>query len=200
MKKVFFVIILIFLFSCVRLSDVARQFAELQNIEFRLASIKDVRVGGINIDRKRKVEDFSVLEGLTLAKVFAGGTVPIDFILIVEAKNPNYDRQKNLGVSARILSFGFDLFVDDVRVAAGNITNPIELPHKGRPVDIPIKISFDMLEMFGGESYKKLAKLGLNISGFKTGKVDFRMEATPRIETPIGNLSPGRITILKKKF
>ena len=200
MKKVFFVIILISLSSCVRLSDVARQFAELQNIEFRLAGIRDVKVGGINIDRKRKVEDFSMLEGLTLAKVFAGGQLPIDFILIVEAKNPNYDRQKNLGVNARILSFGFDLFLDDVRVAGGNITNPIELPYKGRPVDIPIGIHFDMLEMFESGTYKKLANLGLNIAGFNTDKVNIRLEATPRIETPIGNLSPGRITILKKKI
>ncbi len=207
MKKLYLILLLLafLLCSCVRLSDFARDVAQLKNIEFRLSAIKNVRIAEIKLDRKRKADDLTLGEGLNLAKNFASGKMPVNFTIIVQAKNPNYDKAKNIGTNARILSFGFDLFIDDVRVANGNIQNPIELPYKNKPVDIPILIECDLIEMFDIEmfdpgSYKKLMQLGLNISGFKTDKVNIRMEATPKIETPIGNLSPGRITIIDRDF
>ena len=86
MKKIFLIISLIFLVtSC----SVYETIVNLSRLQFKLGDVNNFELNGIDISGKSKLEDFNFQDLLKLTTAFSSGSLPVTFMLNVEAKNPN---------------------------------------------------------------------------------------------------------------
>lgn len=192
--------LLLLLSSCTQLKQILNTISNLKNIQFSLKDIESVELAGVNISRKSSLNDLSTSNILKLTAAAASKNMPITFKLFIEAKNPNSTASGNSNSSAAtITDFPFSLFIDGTRTVSGNISSDIKVPEAGTTV-FPVSIGFEMFEMFNSGGYEKMAKMAMNLSGFKTDETNLKVVANPKITTSLGPLNPGEITILNKKL
>lgn len=85
--------------SCATLNSLAG----LTRAQFKLNDAVGYKLSGIDILNKHSIRDFSVMDGLNIAKSFSSGTIPLTFTLNVAVKNPNA-HQEGSSLSALSLS------------------------------------------------------------------------------------------------
>jgi hypothetical protein len=181
--------------SCATLNSLAG----LTRAQFKLNDAVGYRLSGIDILNKHSIRDFSIMDGLNLAKSFSSGTIPLTFTLNVAVKNPNA-HQEGSSLSALSLSnFPWRLIIDGKETISGNIGGPVSLPDGGATTIIPLQVSVDLVKFFGEKGYDDLINLALAIAGEGTSKL--ALKATPTISTPIGSLRyPSELTIVNTEF
>jgi hypothetical protein len=69
--------LLIGLQSCATLEQIAGALVNLQRLKFKLGTVHDFSLLGINLGGKARLQDFTVAEGLRLAQGFAGKRITI---------------------------------------------------------------------------------------------------------------------------
>ncbi len=86
MRKSFISILLFALFisSC----SVIKQISNISRLKFRLNSVSDFTINGINISNKSSLRDFNVFDSAQLLNSIAKGSLPVSFNLNIEAKKP----------------------------------------------------------------------------------------------------------------
>lgn len=192
------IISLLLLSSCGKVKEITSSLMDLRQIRFELNRIDDPVLQGIPINEKFKLNELSINNLLALEKSFSRNEFFLSFNLIVDAKNPNEAKGKSITTKAVINSFPYDLRISDVIVASGNIKKSITLPANGEIVEIPLGVNINLYDIYTSKSYKELFKVALNIAGFNTDKLTIELDAKPEIQTRLGDLSPGRITIKKQ--
>lgn len=192
------IIFVLLLSSCAQLKQLANQIANLKDLEFAFEDIESLELAGVNLNRKSKLSDLSTSNVLKLTAAASSKNMPITFNLLIKAKNPNSTSTGSSNSSAAtITDFPFDLFIDGKKTFSGNISNNVKVPEAGTII-FPISIGFEMFEMFKSKGYEDMAKMALNLSGFKTEELNLKVKARPKITTAIGALNPGEITIINK--
>lgn len=187
--------------GCNTLKQIQNSMANLKRCEFKLKDVDNFRVNGINLSNKKSVKDFSMTDGLKLTNAFAKKSFPAQFILNVEAKNPNDGTGGSKQSSATLTSFDWTLYIDDVPTVSGNIANPITIPGTGQSTVIPLAIGLDLYEFFGKQGYDRMLNLALALGGANSSPSKITLDARPTITTPIGPISyPGRIKIVEKTW
>jgi len=205
-KKKFISIMALFVFgimvftACKTIQDIQNTLTNIKNLQFRLKSIDNFKLAGIGVANKNTLNDFSITDGLKLTQAFSGNRFPAEFVLNVEAKNPNDGTGTNKSSSLALERLRWTLYIDNVRTIDGDITNKIEVPAKGGSTIIPIFINFDLYEFFGNRGYEGIVKLALALGGVKGNTSSIRMEALPVIRTPLGLMEMGEVTIVDHKF
>lgn len=192
----------IFVVSCSAVKQFTEALENLQRIQFKIAGVTNFRLLGIDITNKRNVSDFSVGDALKLSNAFASRKFPSEFILNIDAKNPNdgTSQQRNTNTTASITSFDWRLIIDDVQTVNGNIASPVSVPGKGQTVVIPLTVNIDLYEFFGKAGYERVINLALALAG-EGGTSRLKLDAKPSVR--IGNIPityPGRITIVDYEF
>lgn len=204
LKKVFsysiYLLIFFTLASCANLNDITKSLMNLKNLEYRLSGIEAVRLGGVEFKKGMKIGDIGLMDVGRLTASLSKGKMPIDFLLNLEAKNPNQDKGKNFSTTATIESFDFDVFLDNKKAFTGGLANPVKIESNGGIKVIPLKVSFDLTEIYNDKQYEKLANIAMNLAGFDLEKTKIKVEANPVVGTPIGKMKPGRITISDTKY
>lgn len=186
--------------SCAKLSDITQSLLELKNLEFRLSSIQAVRLSGIEFKKGMSLKDIGLLDIANLTANISKGNMPIDFILNLEARNPNKDKGKNFSTTATIESFDFDVFLDGNKAFTGGLDKPVKIESNNGLKEIPLKISLNLTDIYNDKQYEKLANIALNLAGFDLEKTKVKVVANPIVSTPIGKITPGKITINDSKF
>jgi hypothetical protein len=176
-------------------------FINLTRVRFKLEGVENIYVANVSVMNKTKLSDFSTLDILQLSASVLKGTLPVSFILNVNAVNPNKATGKTPAQSATITSFPWRLVVDSKEVLTGNITHPVTIPGNGQQAIIPIAISFDLMRTFKDKSYEGLVNIVLRTTGRSTGSASFELYASPVVHTEIGNISyPGEIKVISKEW
>ncbi|MDC1068021.1 hypothetical protein OAQ99_02550 [Candidatus Kapabacteria bacterium] len=192
--------LIVLLSSCSQLKQLANSIANLKNLQFSLERIESLDLAGVNISKNTSLNDLSTSSILKLTAAAASKNMPISFNLLVKAENPNSTSTGgNNSSMATITDFPFDLFIDNTKTISGNISSNVKVPEAGVTV-FPVSVGFEMFDMFGSGGYQKMAKLAMNLAGFKTDQTKLKVIAIPKISTSIGPLNPGKITILNKKL
>lgn len=186
--------------SCAQLNDITKSLMNLKNLDYRLSSIKAVRLAGVEFKKGMSLSDIGIMDIAKLTATLTKGNMPIDFILNLEARNPNEDKGKNFSTAATIESFDFDVFLDGQKAFTGGLDAPVKIESNGGLKEIPLKISLDLTSLYKDKQYEKLANIAMNLAGFELTKTKVRVEANPIVSTPIGKLKPGKITISDSKF
>lgn len=199
MKKriAFYFIIAIFFFSS---CSIVKQLTNISRLQFRLNSVSDFTINGINISNKTSIRDFNVFDSAQLLNSIAKGSLPVSFNLNIEAKNPNdgggYPRQ-----DLDIVDFKWRLLIDDVETLSGNIARPISVPGTGETTIFPITIQLDLYKFFSDRGFDNLINLALAIGGKNQNLSRIVLKATPTVQTPFGKITyPGELDIIDKEF
>jgi len=188
MKKSVWVICLMVLFSGCALLDQFIQMKAFARCQFRLVSVERPALAGIRIDGKRTVKDFGIREGLKFAAATASQTLPLQFALNIEAKNPN---QEPAGMNR----MEWILLVDGIEMTRGILDRRIEIAGGGTS-PLQLDISLDLRQVLSGQSLDAMVNLAFNIAGEGAHPTRITLKAKPSIM--VGNQSvdfPDYITV-----
>ncbi|MGB9663940.1 MAG: hypothetical protein ACPL25_03315 [Ignavibacteria bacterium] len=198
MKKAFIYLILISIsfHAC----SIFKQITNISRLKFRLKSVSDLTINGINISNKSSLKDFNVFDSAQLLNSIAKGSLPVKFNLNIEAMNPNdgggYPRQ-----DLDIVDFKWRLIIDDVETLSGNIASPISVPGTGETTIFPITIELDLYKLFKERGFENIINLALAIGGKNSNLSRIVLKAQPTIQSPFGKIKyPGEIEIIDKEF
>jgi hypothetical protein len=187
--------------GCAAIKNVQQSLTNLKNCEFKLESVDNFRVSGVSIDDKKKLADFSMMEGAKLTSTFASGKLPVSFNLNVGVKNPNDGSGNTKSADARLTNMDWELFIDNVETVRGSFDKEVVIPGTGREVTIPLRMQLDLVDFFGNRSYESLINLALNIGGYGSSPSRLTLYIRPVISTPFGMMNNlGRIKVVDREW
>ena len=135
-----------------------------------------------------------------MTQAFSQKRLQTEFVLNVEARNPNDGTGNTKSSTIPLESLKWTLYIDNVKTIDGDITNTVEIPGKGGSTIIPIFISLDLYDFFAKRGYDGIVKLALALGGVKGNTSSIRLEALPVVRTPLGPIGAPRVTIVDHKF
>ncbi|MCX6566761.1 MAG: hypothetical protein NTW38_10155 [Candidatus Aminicenantes bacterium] len=187
--------------SCATLEQFVSALSNLKRLQFRLADVTDFSLLGISFGGKSSLLDFNALDGIKLVQGFSGKRLPAEFVINIEAVNPNDGTGGSPQTVSTLTGLESRLLIDDVPTVVGNIDKAIEIPGTGQSSIIPIRMSIDLYEFFANKGYEDLLNLALGLGGAKRDTARLALDAQPTVTTPFGPIVyPGRITIISKEF
>lgn len=189
----------LFLGSCKTLNKFADSLSNLQRLEFKLDNVNNFMLAGVNLSNIKSAKDISLMDGIKLTKAFSDKKWPAQFVLNVDAKNPNDGKGGTKQSSATLSSFDWKLYIDDKETISGNINKEFVIPGTGSSETIPLVMNLDLYEFFGNKGYEDIINLALAIGGQNGSAARLKLDARPTVKTPLGNINyPSRITIVDK--
>jgi LEA14-like dessication related protein len=183
--KIFVLLIVLTIPSCTYL----KELTALKDCEFRVGTLENPVLAGVDISKIFSLKDFSIDQTGKITKSILQGTLPLSFILNVEAKNPN---QKN----ASLNRLEYLAFIDDVQIASGAVEEHVIIPSGGGIANIPVKVETDVLDLLKKEPMNTLLNYALNLADDGNRPVRVSIKIKPWIQ--IGSMDheyPGYITV-----
>lgn len=193
MKKIIFmlsVVVTAAVFSACDILDQARQVTMLSKCEFRLKTVDQLRLAGVSIQQVKKLTDLNVMDAAKItAAAVSGSSLPLNFTLNVEVKNPNAG-------TAGLTKLDWILFIDDIQMVSGVNEQRVQIPGNGGTGTIPLAIGVNLKEVLKGKSGDAIANFGLNLAGAGNKPTRITLKAKPTIMVGSQSIAyPGYITI-----
>ncbi|NVO18377.1 MAG: hypothetical protein HXX13_01680 [Bacteroidetes bacterium] len=192
MKKVLAALTLlsiIFLIPSCEILQQAQQLGTLAKCDFRLQSVNQLSLAGINVQNIHKLSDLSLLDAGRLTTAVATGNFPLDFTLNIEAKNPN-------PADAGLTKMDWILLIDNIEMTRGVVDQKVTIPANNGISVIPMKMHVDLKQALSGKGADAIINFGLNLAGAGNKPTRFTMKLQPTIN--IANFPityPGYITV-----
>lgn len=192
MKKTFilsfFVATLVTLSSCDILEQ-ASQVANLTKCEFRLKSVDQMRLAGVNIQQVDQLSDLNFIDAAKITAAATSGNLPLNFTLNVEAKNPN-------SATAGLNRLEWILLIDDIQMVSGVNEQNVQIAANGGTSVIPLTIGVNLKEALKGKSADAIANFGLNLAGAGNKPTRITLKAKPSILVNGRSIAyPGYLTV-----
>lgn len=178
------------IFTACDVLNQVQQMATLAKCEFRLSSVDQLRLAGVNIQQVRQLSDLKVMDAakITTAAI-SGGSLPLNFTLNVEAKNPN-------SAIAGLNRLEWTLLIDDIEMVSGVNDNRVQIPANGGTAVIPLTIGVDLKQALKGKSADAIANFGLNLAGAGNKPTRITLKAKPYISVGSQTIAyPGYLTV-----
>ncbi len=199
-KAIFLASVFIFQ-SCASLTDLTSSLARLQRLQFKLGTVEGFLLAGIPLSQKASLSDFTVQDGLKLARLFGSKKLPVEFTLNVVAINPNDGSSGKVKTTATLSGLAARLLIDGQPTVYGDIDRPVEIPGSGQETTIPLRLTLDLYEFFGNQGLERLLQLALSIGGQNGSSSRLALDIQPRVMTPLGEIKyPDRLIIIDKEF
>ena len=197
-KKSFLIIILIFSLSgC----GVIKELTNLSRLQFKLANLESIKLGGININNKRSLKDFSSIDVLKLSTSFVRGDLPLEFNLNVEVKNPNAENNSSNRSDLSLSSFPWRLFIDGKEAVQGNISSPVNIPSDRSLSNVNVSAKIDLVKFIKEKGYEGIINLALSLAQRKDSPTKIELFAKPVVKTPMGKINyPEEIKIVSMNY
>lgn len=193
----------LFIFSIflVNSCNIYKTLQNVSRLKFKLNTIDNLQLTGIQVSSKRSIKDFNAIELLKLSSAFAKGSLPLTFTLHINALNPNNGSGGYPRTDLKLSSFPWRLLIDDKEIITGNITSPVVVPGVGEAVDFPLQVNFDLYKFFKDKGYEGLVNLALKLTEFGGSSVDFKLAAQPTISSSFGNITyPNELLIVHQDY
>jgi len=165
--------LLIFVSSC----DVMKQVSEMSNLakcDFKLQSVQQLRLAGIDVQNVKKISDLSMFDGAKLASAVASQQLPLDFTINIEAKNPN-------ATPAGMTRIDWVLLIDDVEMTQGILDKQVTIPANNGLAVIPMQMHVDLKKALSGKSADAIINFGMNLAGSGSKPTRFTLRMKPTI-------------------
>ena len=167
----------------------AQQAVNLTNCQFRISTVENVTVAGVNIQNYKTIKDLTMTDA---AKIMAAATktsFPLTFRLNIEGKNPNT-------ASAGLNRFDYILFIDNIQMTAGSLEQSFVIPPNNGIASIPLQISIDLKKALTGKSLDAIMNFGFNLAGIGNKPTRITIKLKPTIMVGPTMLEyPGYITV-----
>ncbi|HAH59745.1 MAG TPA: hypothetical protein DCL86_16510 [Bacteroidales bacterium] len=178
------------IFSGCEVLDQISQTASLARCEFRLKTVDQLKLAGVNIQQVNQLSDLSLSDAARITTAIAtGGSLPLTFTLNVEAKNPN----SSLAGMNRL---DWILLIDDIEMVSGVNEDRLQIPANGGTSVLPLSIAINLKEALKGKSGEAIANFGLNLAGAGNRPTRITLKAKPTVIVRGQSIAyPGYITI-----
>lgn len=176
-----------FLISC-GLTRQARMASNLADCDFRLKSVTDITLAGVDFGGVSSMSDLNFTDAARIMAGMAGTTLPLSMKVNLEGRNPN-------GKPAGVSGVEWILFIDDVHMTSGFLKDPFIIPAGGTAA-IPVEVAMDLKNAMSGKSAEALIRFSMNLAGMGTAPTRFKIKMKPTISVGGSHLKyPGYITI-----
>ena len=167
---------LIFLLLPVTSCDVVKQveqMANLVNCKFRIQSVQNLTLAGVNVQQVKKMSDLNLADTQKLLSAVLKQSFPLNMTLQVEAKNPNTS-------SAGMNKLDWILLIDNIEMARGALNQRVVIPGNQGIATIPLQLSTDLKKVLTGRSTDAFINFGLNLAGAgnKPTRITLRLKPT----------------------
>ncbi|MCB0721348.1 MAG: hypothetical protein KDC42_03500 [Ignavibacteriae bacterium] len=173
--------------------------SNIQRLQFKLGSINNFSLAGINLTNKNSIGDFSVTDILSLTEGFANNNLPAKFTLNVLARNPNTPGGSQNTTSA-VTRMDWKLLVDNKQTISGIMDSKIIVPGTGQTATIPINMTLNLMDFFNSLGYEGVVKLALALGGVSGSPARVTLKAIPAMEVFGIFFSGDEVTIVDKQF
>jgi hypothetical protein len=172
--------------GCAEVQQQAVGMLTLAQCQFRLASVADTTLAGIPLQSGAKI---SALNLLKLQSSFTSGTLPLEFTLNVEAKNPNTSAASMSGME-------WILLMDGVQMTSGLLQKRVSVPPNNGVGSIPMGIALDLKKTLSGKSLDSMTNMALSVAGEGTTPTKLSLKVKPQM-TVLGQILryPGYVTV-----
>ncbi|MBW6459649.1 MAG: hypothetical protein K0B08_03670 [Bacteroidales bacterium] len=171
--------------------SVLQQTSEIKNFarcDFRLESISNLRMAGVNIQNKNSMSDLGFMEIAKITAAVASNSLPVHFDLDVLARNPN-------SAMAAMNKLDWILLIDDIEMTRGVLIERIEIQPNSYTA-FPVAMNFDLMKALSGKSGDALLNFIFNLTGSGGKPARVKLKAKPTIMVGSTALEyPGYITI-----
>jgi hypothetical protein len=157
MKKILALILSLALFlpSC----DILQQVGEMQMLskcEFRINSVTDVHLAGVNVSNKQDISDIRPMDIMMLTNGVLSNNLPLNLKLNLQVKNPN-DQIASLN------RIDWVLFIDDLQMIEGAINERFSVGPDATSM-LPVQIGFNLAEALGDERADTIIDFALGLA------------------------------------
>lgn len=156
-----------------------QQLGALQNVDFDLRGVSDVRLAGIDFTRVRSFSDLSFSDAAALASAVSNRDLPLDLQLDVVAANPADNH-----ADARLVEMAWTLFLEDRETVSGVLDREIVLP-RGEPTAVPVRVGLNLVEFYEGNA-RDLFELASSLAGVGGQPKEVMVEVLPTVQTSLG--------------
>jgi LEA14-like dessication related protein len=168
-------IIVVLIFAVLNTScKTLMSYVNVVKCDFRMESLKDPRIAGIDVLRIKSFSDLSFMQAGKITTSYLSGNIPLNFSINLEAKNPNT-------AEARMAQFDWILKIDDVQITTGTNQQEYAIPANGGTVIMPLKISVNLLDVLNNEAKDALLNFGLNLADASGTPTRVSMQIKPTI-------------------
>lgn len=177
MKAVRISVLIVLFFAGLSSCDVVKQAQKagnLLNCSFRLKTVENLSLAGINVQQLTSLSGLSVGNIAQLTSAVAGASLPLQFTLNVEGKNPNTS-------AAGLAGFDYILLIDNIEMTRGALTRKINIP-AGKTTTIPMQMNVDLKKVLSGKSADALLNFAMNLAGTGNKPSRFSMKLKPTIK------------------
>ncbi len=155
MKKLLLVLLISTLSfsSCKTLSEL-KAFSKC---EFHYKSVDEVRVAGIDVQYKKSLKDFTIIDAAKLIKAVAESQYILSLRVNLDVRNPN-------AVNAALSGGEWILFIDGREMLRGMVTQRVEVTANNGTAVLPMVMQVDLKKIFAKESAESIANFGLGLA------------------------------------
>lgn len=153
--------------------DILQQVGEMQMLskcEFRINTVTDIRLAGVNVSNIRDISDIKPLDVLMLTNGVLSNNLPLNFKLNLQVKNPNDQ-------TASLNRIDWILFIDNLQMLEGAINERFSVGPDATSM-LPVQIGFNLAEVLSDERADKIIDfaLGLAEGSGKTTRVMVKLK------------------------
>jgi len=161
----------IFILSgCATVMDQVGQMVTFAQCQFRLASVAQTTLAGVPL-QGGKVSDISLVNLAKLQSAFSKGTLPLEFTVNMEVRNPNSSK-------AGMSRMAWNLLVDGTQLTSGLLEKAVEIgPSKTGA--LPMAVSLDLKKVLSGKSLDSMINLALGVAGEGTEPSKMTLQVKP---------------------
>jgi len=188
MKNIKIIILILITLSIVACKQL-QELASFAKCEFKLKSIENINLAGINVQQVKSLSDISVLDAAKLMAAVTQNNFPLQFTLNVDVKNPN-------PVQASLNKLDWILIIDDIQLLTGTSQSKVQIAPNGGISNYPLAFNLNLKEVLKEKTGQSLVNFGLNLAGAGNQPSRVTLKAKPYIN--VGNFElpyPGYITI-----
>lgn len=187
-KLLLFASLVLLLNACSILSELKA----LSKCEFRLHSLAEPSLCGVEVSQKSSWTDFSIMEGQMIARNLLSSTLPFDIVVNVEVRNPG-------STAAALNALHWIAYVDNMQVAEGTVTERVEIPSSGGLALVPVQIHTDLIDFLERDSPRTMLNFALSLVNSRDRSSKVSLKIKPSIMVGTQTLKyPGYFTLTKE--
>jgi len=172
--------------------SVFSEITALRKCEFRLHSLEEPRLCGIEVSQKRSWKDFSFLEGQQIAATLLNSSLPFEILLNLEVRNPG-------SKLAAVNTIHWIAYVEDVQVAQGAVVQRVEIPPSHGRVLIPMYLQTDLFEFLEKGHPGSMLNFALSLVQTKDRSSQVSLKIKPSVMVGKRTIPyPGYFTLTKE--
>jgi hypothetical protein len=157
--------------SCAQL----RQMANLRKCEFRIESVNNTQLAGINVENIRRFSDLNIGDVAKVTTAYITGNLPLEFNLNLQVRNPNTSL-------AALNKFDWIAMIDQTEILAGTSNQRVEVPANGGMAMIPLNIKVNLKEIFEKKSKKEAAEAAFGLADGQKKPIRVALKLKPSIQ------------------